>query len=79
MIPLYGFLEGDTIGLLVLAYETDTMERLGEKLKQAASVRVRPRPGGQLVFRGKFLDPRALLEETELTALDRIDLRWETA
>ena len=27
MMPLYGFLEGDTIGLLILAHKTDTVPR----------------------------------------------------
>jgi hypothetical protein len=45
MIPLYGFLEGDTIGLLVLADEEETLASLADKLQSAASVRVDRRRG----------------------------------
>ena len=77
MMPLYGFLQGDTIGLLLLAEEENTMEEIGEKLKQAASVRVRPKPGGIIVFHGEELNSRLCLSETTIAALDRIDLVWE--
>ena len=43
MIPLYGFLAGDTLGLLILAEEDDTMAELATKLQQAAFVRVATR------------------------------------
>jgi hypothetical protein len=36
MIPLYGFLEGDTIGLLILAEEGDTIAALAQKLQDSA-------------------------------------------
>jgi hypothetical protein len=36
-IPLYGFLEGDTVGLLVLAEEGETILELA---RNAASIRV---------------------------------------
>ena len=39
-IPLYGFLEGDTVGLLMLAEEGDTVLALARKLQDAASIRV---------------------------------------
>ena len=40
MIPMYGFLQGDTLGLLVLARPEDTAADLCAKLQSAASVRV---------------------------------------
>ena len=39
-IPVYGFLEGDTLGLLVLAEEGETVLELARKLQDAASIRV---------------------------------------
>lgn len=39
-IPLYGFLQGDTVGLLILAEEADTLHTLARKLQDAASLRV---------------------------------------
>jgi hypothetical protein len=77
MTPLYGFLQGDTIGLLVLAYDEDSMGKLVEKLKMSASVRVAPKPGGSLYFNGKRLENELLLPNSGIEALDRIDVRWE--
>jgi hypothetical protein len=33
MIPLYGFLEGDTLGLLILAAPDDTMAKLAAEAR----------------------------------------------
>ena len=35
MIPVYGFLQGDVIGLLILTYEDETIESVIEKIKTA--------------------------------------------
>ena len=32
-IPLYGFLQGDTVGLVILAEEDDTLQALAQKHK----------------------------------------------
>jgi hypothetical protein len=77
VIPVYGFLQGDTIGLLVLAYPEDTMRTVCEKLKSAASVRVAPRPGGRVVFRDRVLDPELRVDQAGLAPLDRIDVRFD--
>ena len=74
MIPLYGFLEGDTIGLLVLAEETDSMRDLAEKLQQAARVRVPHTPRVKVLFQGCPLDPATTVAQTSLGALDRFDV-----
>ena len=58
MIPLYGFLEGDSIGLLVLAEESDTAAELAEKLQTAARVRVRPVAKVKVVYQGVIMDPQ---------------------
>lgn len=73
MIPLYGFLEGDTIGLLVLAEETDSVRDLAEKLQQAARVRV-AHARVKVLFQGQPLDPEATVAQTALGPLDRIDV-----
>ena len=59
MIPLYGFLQGDTIGLLVLAQPDDTAAVLCAKLQSAAAVRVAP---------------EATVAELALQPLERIDV-----
>jgi hypothetical protein len=76
VIPLYGFLEGDTIGLLVLAQPNDTIAELADKLRASAAVRVR-REGAVVVQQGdRVLDPRATVDQMGLTPLDRFDVRF---
>jgi hypothetical protein len=74
MIPLYGFLEGDTIGLLVLASEDDTMDALAAKLESAASVRVAPRGGMRVIYKGEMIDHAVTVSGAGIEALDRIDV-----
>jgi len=79
MIPLHGFLEGDTIGLLILAEGEETIQSLARKLQRAASVRVRPdlRARVQLLWRGRALDPALTVAAAGLTPLDRFDVVFE--
>ncbi len=77
MIPLYGFLKGDTVGLLILAGENDTIRALANKLQRAASVRVAPRERAEVFFRGRRLDPALTVSRSGLTALDRFDVVQE--
>jgi hypothetical protein len=74
LVPLYGFLKGDTIGLLVLVHETDPVREIGRKLQEAAAVRVAPRPGADVYFRGTLLRPELTIGEVGLTALERVDV-----
>jgi hypothetical protein len=73
MIPLYGFLRGDTIGLLILAGEDDTVAELGHKLARAARVRVRTEGPLTLIYRGRALDPKSRLREIGIGPLERFD------
>ena len=74
MIPLYGFLDGDTIGLIVLAQPEDTMATLADKLQSAASVRVPRRQNVAVVHRHRTLDPESTVTQAGLAALDRFDV-----
>jgi hypothetical protein len=74
MIPLYGFLQGDTIGLLVLAGDEDTAADLVLKLVSAASVRTPGPRNPRVVFRGETLLPVASIARAGMTALDRFDV-----
>jgi toluene monooxygenase system protein B len=74
MIPLYGFLEGDTLGLLVLAEGDDPVSTLAEKLQTSASVRVRPRERMRVLHEGRVLDPTMTVAAAGLGPLDRIDV-----
>lgn len=75
-IPLYGFLEGDTLGLLVLAEEGETVLDLARKLQDAASIRVTCSDRIQLVCGGKAIDSGLTIAQAGLQALDRFDVIW---
>ncbi len=74
MIPLYGFLEGDTMGLLILADEGDTVATLIEKLQTSARVRVEPRKNLNLLHNGQMLDAQITVGQARIEALDRFDV-----
>ncbi|MDB4981644.1 MAG: hypothetical protein JWM82_2396 [Myxococcales bacterium] len=75
MIPLYGFLEGDVLGLLILAEEHDTAAALARNLQAAAALRVAARDDVSVWVKGMRLDPRTTLDAAGLCALDRFDVR----
>ena len=74
MIPLYGFLEGDTIGLLVLAQADDTIATLAARLQTSAAVRVAPRERVTVLYKRRALDPHTTVAHAGLTPLDRFDV-----
>ncbi|HVV84908.1 MAG TPA: toluene-4-monooxygenase system B family protein [Kofleriaceae bacterium] len=74
LVPLYGFLRGDTMGLLVLVHDHDTIETVAATLQQAAAARVAPRAGARVYVRGRALEPTDTVAQAGLTALDRIDV-----
>ena len=75
-IPLYGFLEGDTVGLLVLAEQDETILELARKLQDAASIRVARNEKIEFVHDGKAIDPGLTVTQAGLQALDRFDVIW---
>jgi Toluene-4-monooxygenase system protein B (TmoB) len=74
-LPLYGFMEGDTIGLLIVADEHESVQSLAEKLRAAASLRVASRGEMEVVYQGIALDPAATLSQANFAPLQRFDLR----
>ena len=74
LIPLYGFMEGDTLGLLVLAEESDTILELAGKLQDAASIRVARKGKVDVVYGSKTLDATLTVAQSGLHALDRFDV-----
>jgi hypothetical protein len=74
MIPLYGFLQGDSVGLLVLAEEQDTAAELAEKLQSAARIRVRPEGPMRVVYQGEIISPNTTVTQAQMGALDRFDV-----
>ena len=75
-IPLYGFLEGDTLGVVVLAEENDTILELARKLQNATSVRVAHHDKVELFHNSKSIDPTLTVAQAGLQALDRFDVMW---
>lgn len=74
LVPLYGFLAGDTLGLLVLVHDDDRIHAIADQLQLAACVRVAPRAHVQVYFRGERLDPQLTVSKAGLTPLDRVDV-----
>lgn len=74
LIPLYGFVRGDTLGLLVLAHTEDTVRALAHSLQQAACMRVAPEQRVSVYHEGVLLAPDRTLEQVGLSALSRVDL-----
>ena len=74
LVPLYGFLAGDTLGLIVLVHDTETVRDIGDRLQQAAAVRVAPRARAHVFAGGHRLDPDLTVAAAGLTALDRVDV-----
>ena len=76
-IPLYCFVAGDSLGVLVLVNDHDTIAELALRAQQAAAVRVAPRPHACVFSQGSPLDRDATVKEVGLVALDRVDVRPE--
>ncbi len=74
MIPLYGFLRGDTMGLVILASDDDTAGDLALKLIAAASLRAPAPKRPRVVFEGETLPPSTPIARAGMTALDRFDV-----
>jgi hypothetical protein len=74
-LPLYGFVEGDTIGLLIVADEQESVRSLAEKLRDAASLRVDGNCDMEVVYRGTVLHPDSTLAQADFKPLQRFDLR----
>jgi hypothetical protein len=76
VMPLYGFVAGDTLGVVVLVRADETFRELAVRLAEAANVRVAGRGRGRIVIKGRVLDPKTTLRSEGLTPLDRVDLVW---
>jgi toluene monooxygenase system protein B len=79
LVPVYGFLAGDTLGLLVLMQDHETVAELAQRLTRAASPRIATRLPAQVFHRGRRLDPQLTIAAAGLVALDRVDVTSEGA
>jgi hypothetical protein len=73
-IPLYGFLQGDTLGLVILADEEETVQSVTRKLQDAGSLRVVGKDHVRLIYNDKEMDPALTVAQARFQALDRIDV-----
>ena len=74
LVPVYGFLRGDTLGLVVLVHDHQSVRELAASLQQAATCRVAPSARVRVESGGRKLDLDATIAESGLTALDRVDV-----
>ena len=74
LIPLYGFVQGDSLGLLVLVQDEDSIATLAATLSQAAEVRVAPFVDPRVCHGGRRLSPSLTVGEAGLKPLARVDL-----
>lgn len=70
MIPLYGFLEGDTLGLLIFAYPQDKMSDLIAKLQRSAALRVSPRDNMALMYQDRIVELSTTVKELDIQPLE---------
>ena len=76
-IPLYGFVRGDTLGLLVLAPVEETIHQLALRLARAAAPRVALQGALCVRHRGRILQGELTLHQAGVAPLDRVDLLGE--
>lgn len=74
LVPLYGFLHGDTLGLVVLVHDTDRVRDIAIRLQRAAAPRVAAVERTCVLASGRRLDPDATIAQAGLRALDRVDV-----
>lgn len=74
LIPVYGFLQGDALGLVVLMRDDETADDFANKLMQAAAMRVPPFANRAVYFNGQRLEASAVLAKIGVTPLDRLDV-----
>ncbi len=74
LVPLYGFLKGDVMGLMVLIHDHERVVDIGARLMEAASIRIAPKARAQIYVNGRLLDPDLTIAEAGLRGLDRVDV-----
>jgi len=74
LVPLYGFVRGDVLGLLVLVRTNDTVAQLCATLQEAAQVRVAPWPRAAVLHGTRRLAPELTVADAGLTPLARVEL-----
>jgi hypothetical protein len=79
LVPLYGFLRGDSLGIIVLAHDDETVRAMAATLQRAAAVRVRPGAVVAVYLDGRSLDLDQTVAASGLSPLDRVEVVQEGA
>jgi hypothetical protein len=77
VVPLYAFVQGDTLGVVVLGRPDETVQELGESLLRATGVRVKRRGPFRVMSGERSLNLAAPLRTLGMKPLDRVDLTWD--
>jgi hypothetical protein len=76
LVPLYGFLEGDTLGILILSHHNDSVREVIQKLRTATQVRVALNAVEyDLYIDAKKVSLDLTVFELGLKPLDKVDVR----
>ena len=75
LVPLYGFVEGDTIGLIVLAHDDDLIARVVARMQHSSRWRVAKFEDARAFHGDRPLDASHTVVQAGLSALERIDVR----
>ncbi len=79
LTPVYGFVQGDTMGVLVLARSSMTIAEVAQKLAHSARLRARTPATYEVHHQGRVLSKEQTVANAGIHALDRIDLRPVTS
>lgn len=74
LVPLYAFVAGDTLGVLVLVHDHETVRELAARAQSAAAMRIAPRARVDVIAKGLVLEPTISVASAGLRALDRVDI-----
>jgi hypothetical protein len=77
VMPLYAFVEGDAMGVVVLGRPEETVEALAQRMLRATELRVARRGPFRIRSGERELTLRTTLGGQGVQPLDRIDLVWE--
>jgi hypothetical protein len=75
MIPVYGFMQGDTLGLLILLQEDQTIQQVADTIQASAGLRAAPWTEPQVLYHGRALDLRLTVQAAGIVPLERLDVR----
>lgn len=74
LTPVYAFLRGDCLGLLLLVRAEEQVASIVATTYQAAAPRVARASSAAVYHAGRRLDPESPIAESGIAALDRVDV-----